>query len=170
LLETYIFSNDVIGKRFRDVLTKKASEGVKVKLLLDAWGSPVKKSFFSKFLKSGGELKKVREIRYVFNMFSANHERDHKKLLIIDEKITYIGSCNITRSCINWRELVLRIYGGFGSRFAKFFNYTWDNKKIKDNIQNILDGNFQILYDFPSNPKSIVENKYLELIIMLKKN
>jgi cardiolipin synthase len=169
LLETYIFRKDSVGKRFLDALTLKAKEGIKVKLLLDAWGTPLKKSYFSKFIKSGGELKKVRELRYVFNWFSKNHERDHKKLLIVDDKITYVGSCNITAECLNWRELVLRLDGEISKRFKKFFYFTWESAKIGENLKDFLQGDFQILYDSPSSPFRNVENRYKELIDGAKK-
>jgi len=35
-IETYKFSNDNLGERFRDALTRKAREGVKVKLMIDS--------------------------------------------------------------------------------------------------------------------------------------
>jgi len=169
LLETYIFRKDAVGKRFIEALTLKAKEGVKVKLLLDSWGTSLKKSHFSKLIKNGGELKKVREIRYVFNWFSKNHERDHKKLLIIDDKITYVGSCNITSECLNWRELVLRLEGEISQRFKKFFYFTLENAKIVNNLKEIFQGDFQILYDFPSSKFRLGEQKYKELIDSAKK-
>ena len=46
-LETYKFANDHMGVKFRDALTRKAREGVKVKLMIDSWGrGPVTDSFF----------------------------------------------------------------------------------------------------------------------------
>ena len=45
-LETYKFANDHMGIRFRDALTKKSKEGVKVKILIDSWGKgPVSETF-----------------------------------------------------------------------------------------------------------------------------
>jgi cardiolipin synthase len=40
-VETYKFGSGNIGERFRDVLTQKAEEGVKVKILIDSWGAQV---------------------------------------------------------------------------------------------------------------------------------
>src|SRR3989344_6348799 len=108
-LETYIYDKDKIGNRFLSALIKKAKEGVKIKLFIDAWGSTVKKDYFEKLIRLGGEVKFFREFRYVIRIFSKNHERNHRKLLIVDNKISYIGSANITASCLNWRELVIRL-------------------------------------------------------------
>ena len=57
-LETYKFANDDIGVKFRDALTRKAREGVKVKLMIDSWGrGPVSDSFFVGLVKYGGDVK-----------------------------------------------------------------------------------------------------------------
>ena len=63
-LETYKFANDHIGIKFRDALTKKANEGVDVKILIDSWGrGPVSESFFEDMVKFGGEVKFFEKIR-----------------------------------------------------------------------------------------------------------
>ena len=46
-LETYRFNNDSIGIRFKDALTRKSKEGVKIKLLMDSWGTSLPSSFFA---------------------------------------------------------------------------------------------------------------------------
>jgi len=53
LLETYIYDNDKIGKKFRNLLVKKARQGIKVFLLIDAWGSKADKLFFNNLEKAG---------------------------------------------------------------------------------------------------------------------
>ena len=170
LLETYIFGGDAVGKEFIDALTEKAKEGVKVKLLLDAWGTRTKRRFFYKFVKAGGEIKFFREFKYVLEIFGKNHERNHKKLLIIDDKITYVGSANITTMGLAWRELVLRLEGKITLRFKRFFNNTWANKRIfKTNFKKFLKGDFQIVYDVPSESFRLVEEKYRYLINSAKK-
>jgi cardiolipin synthase len=44
--EVYKFYDDEIGERFRDALTRKAKEGVDVKLLIDSWGTDVADRFW----------------------------------------------------------------------------------------------------------------------------
>ena len=52
-LETYKFSNDHMGVRFRDAITRKAKEGIAVKLLIDSWGKgPISETFFSDLIQS----------------------------------------------------------------------------------------------------------------------
>ena len=51
-VETYKFGGGNIGERFRDVLTRKAKEGVEVKILIDSWGAQVSQSFFKELESS----------------------------------------------------------------------------------------------------------------------
>lgn len=174
LLETYIFDQDKIGLLFKKALIKRAKEGVKIKLLIDSWGSTAKKDFFSELIKLGAEVRYFREFKYLIRIIGENHERNHRKLLIIDNKIVYIGSINITYSCISWRELALRIEGNIANSFEASFLKTWENnqkisgKKFKDKL--ILFKNFKILNEFPSLIHKITENKYLKLISNARNN
>ncbi len=108
-LEMYKFGHDGNGERFRDLLVKKCAEGLQVKLLLDSWGTPPNPAFFGEISKNGGEVRYFKKIRFFLDFFTKNHRRNHRKLLIIDDRITYIGSANITSYSMNWRELVLKL-------------------------------------------------------------
>ncbi|MFV5772186.1 phospholipase D-like domain-containing protein, partial [Pediococcus acidilactici] len=53
----YIYRSDALGEEVRDALTEAARRGVKVRALLDAWGSTqVSSSFFQNLKKAGGEI------------------------------------------------------------------------------------------------------------------
>src|SRR5210317_983277 len=108
-IETYKYGSGNIGERFRDVLTKKAEEGVEVKVLIDSWGSSVSHSFFKELIKFGGEVRFFMKIRFFWDFFTKNHRRNHRKLLLIDDKITYLGSSNIAGHSLNWCESMLRM-------------------------------------------------------------
>lgn len=170
-LETYIYDDDEIGKKFRDLLIKKAKQGLKIKLLLDAWGGTSKKPFFEKLIKAGAEVRFFREIRYFIRIFSKNHERNHRKLLVIDNHITYIGSMNITARCLDWRELVLRIKGSISCDFAKSFYQSWQmyGKLDKKRLKTIVHKEFEIIQDIPSYLGRATENKLYKLISKAKK-
>lgn len=170
-LETYIYDNDKIGRKFRDALVKKASEGVKIKVLVDSFGSTVRKDFFKKLVKNGGEVRFFKEVRYVIRIFSKNHERNHRKILIIDDCITYIGSINITSSCLNWRELVLRFNEPLTEHFIESFNYSWDSFQLisEKKIELKIHRGFEILHDIPRDPRKMTQSKYSNLIKDAKK-
>ena len=172
-LQTYKFTNDSIGQKFRDELTKKAKQGLEVLLLIDSWGAGISKSFFSEFVNSGGKLKFFEKIKLSFDIFSRNHRRNHRKLLIIDSQITYIGSANLTAYCINWRECVIKITNGITHKFEKIFlndfeisNKFYQNKKLSTRLIRFND--IEIIRDVPSNIRQPVREKFKKLIILAK--
>lgn len=168
-IETYKFGNDAIAKDFRDLLIAKARDGVKVKLLIDSWGTAVGRSFFIDLIKAGGEVRFFEKIVFAFDFFTRNHRRDHRKLLLIDDRISYIGSNNFTEYSLNWRELVLRIEGGIAIPFKKIFlqsrrvfdKYLYD-KIFYTKLMRYND--FEIVRDIPTMTIQKIKNKYIRLI------
>lgn len=170
-LETYKFANDHMGVKFRDALTRKAREGVHVKLLIDSWGrGPVSDSFFEGLIKHGGEVKFFEKIRLNTDIFTRGHRRDHRKIIIIDDNISYIGSMNITGYNLNWRELALRIKGELSVHFRKVFlqNYETINPYLIPNklafTRTLKMDDWEIVRDVPSIPLQRMKKKYLQMI------
>ncbi len=168
-----IFTNDSVGQNFRDELTQKAKQGLEVLVLIDSWGAGVSESFFAEFINYGGKLKFFEKIKFSFDIFSRNHRRNHRKLLIIDSDITYIGSANITGYCINWRECVVRIRNDIAHKFEKIFlndfeisNKFYQNKKLSTRL--IRHNDIEIIRDVPSNIRQPVRGKYKKLITTAK--
>jgi len=55
-----------MGERFRDALTRKAKEGVQVRILIDSWGKgPVSDDFFEGLIRNGGEVKFFEKIKII---------------------------------------------------------------------------------------------------------
>jgi cardiolipin synthase len=168
-LETYRFEHDPIGVKFKNALVRKAQEGLKVMLLLDAWGTSVSKSFFRDLISAGGQVKYFKKLRLTINFFSANHERDHRKLLLIDGHISYISSMNISNYNLNWREFSLRMNGEITLAFEKLFHqnyylkntYKFDKRRHTRSIK--LD-RFEIVRDVPSVRIQRIRKKLLALI------
>lgn len=168
-LEIYRFRNDPVGIRFRNNLVKKQREGVKVKLLIDSWGASSSYSFFQELIDAGGELRFFKKIRFNWDGFTKNHRRDHRKILIIDDHITYIGSANITDYSLNWRESMFRIKGDITKKFKTVFigNYRIYNKYFYDKLsytKTIHYNNLAILRDVPALAFQPVRKKFLEYI------
>lgn len=173
-LETYRFENDPVGIKFRDILTKQAKKGIKVTLLMDAWGTSLTEKFFKPLIDAGGKVRFFKKIRLSLNFISANHERDHRKLLVIDNKVSYISSINISNYNLNWRELSLRIKGGLsqGLLEAILKNYRLRNIYKLDKKRHtrvIRFDEFEIIRDVPSILIQKIKNKYLKLIKQAKK-
>lgn len=172
LLETYIYSDDKIGRLFRDELMKKAVEGVKIKVLIDGWGTEVNRKFFRGLTGLGAKVRFFREFKYTWSFIDSNYERNHRKLLIIDGKISYIGSINITARCMNWSELVLRIEDDIGMAFRRSFNRSWKKFNFwgKRRVRKIVHKGYEVLQGFPSKLKySRFEKRYRKLIRGAKK-
>ncbi len=168
-IEIYRFVNDPIGIRFRDYLIKKAKEGVKVKLLIDSWGASSNYHFFSELIENGGELRFFKKIKFSWDTFTKNHRRDHRKIIIIDNDITYIGSGNISGYALNWRESMFRIKGSIAKKMTKIFfeNYDIYNKFFYDKneyTKSVKYHNYLILRDVPALRFQPVQKKLLELI------
>ena len=177
LLETYKFANDHMGERFRDALTRKAKEGVKVRILIDSWGKgPISENFFTKLIKYGGELKFFEKIKINSDLFTRGHRRDHRKILVIDDTISYLGSANITGYNLNWRELALRTEGNLALVMKKVFMETFEafNPYIISNkftfTRTIYHGDFEIMRDVPSLPLQRIRKKYAQMIKQAKKS
>jgi len=165
-LETYIYDDDRVGRIFRKYLEKKVKEGVEVKVLVDAWGSGAKKDFFKRLKETGGEIRFFREFKYAIRIFSKNQERNHRKLLLIDNRISYLGSINITESCLKWRELVLRMEGGITEHFVESFKKSWEThgKFSAKRINKLVHRGFEIIQDTPSKISKPTERGYVRLI------
>jgi len=95
-LETYIYQEDLIGRRIGNALKKAAHRGVKVYLLLDGFGS---QDFSATFLQ-GFQLAGVNVMFYRQKIspwtFKKNRlRRLHRKVVVIDGKVGFVGGINI---------------------------------------------------------------------------
>ena len=108
-IEMYIMVDDMQGNKFIEILKRKAREGVKVKLVLDSFGSfSLSNDAISELRKSGAEVL----------FFSRFLHRMHRKILIVDENILITGGVNIHRSAEGWEDLSLRVKSRFVVRVA----------------------------------------------------
>jgi cardiolipin synthase len=168
-LEIYKFYDDEIGKRFREALIRKAKEGVEVKLLIDSWGAGVPDEYFKELTDRGGQVRFFLKIKVVIDFFTKNHRRNHRKILVIDDMISWIGSANIAAYSLTWRELMLRIEGSLAVSFRKVFNLDFRlyNRYIFEKnsyIRLIRHDDFQIVRDVPSITKKRVNKKFIQMI------
>lgn len=175
LLETYRVGNDTIGIKFRDALTEMARKGVKVKVLIDSWGGKsLSDHFFDELIEYGGEVRYFKKLKYNIDFFTKGHRRNHRKTLIIDDEISYVGSTNLTEYNLNWREMVLRLKGDIAETFKKLFNEDFKiyNKSLinkTSNSRTVNHSTCQILRDVPSITNQKVMKKFVQLIKHAKK-
>lgn len=173
-IETYRFRNDAIGMRFRDALVKKAKEGVKIKLLLDSWGTSLPDSFFDELIQHGGEVRFFKKLKLFFDWFTKNHRRNHRKITLIDDEISYLGSANIAAHSVHWRELVIRMKGSMALTLKKCFQDSYELfkkysfKKLAQKKIIHYQG-FEIIQDIPSVYRQKIKRRYEQLILSAKK-
>lgn len=169
-IETFRVGKDKIGDKFRKALTKKAAQGVRIKLLIDYWGAgPIDHDYFKKLIKNGGQVRFFEKIKFNTDLFTRGHRRNHRKLLLIDDEITYIGSSNLTGYNMEWRESVLRMKSDITPVFVKIFNQDFKNynKYVFSSTykaRTIKHNDFEIIRDIPSITKKLINNKFIKLI------
>jgi cardiolipin synthase A/B len=145
-LETYIFEDDEVGRRFADLLLEKQSEGVQVNLIYDSVGCLNTPAAFFQRLRDGG----IKALEYnPINPAKAQKgwmvtHRDHRKILIVDGSIAFTGGVNISRVYSSssfsageheeqieeaWRDTHVQIEGPAAAEFQKLFLDTWARQR-----------------------------------------
>jgi cardiolipin synthase len=162
-LEMYIFladtkkSHDFIGK-----LRAKAHAGVRVIIVADAFGSKLLKAEIAHTVTKSG-------IEFIF--FSHWLRHIHRKILIVDEKVAFIGGVNIGRRFKNWSDLQLEMHGRTVKSLMQSFAYTYalaggKDKKILSYRQKKLAGKlkFWLLEHWPTRNIYTLKNHYIQKI------
>jgi len=131
-LASFIFRYDQIGQELVNALLHHASNGIKIRLLLDYIGSHSFPKKIQKKLKAAGiELGFTAKPTFPFTLYSLNR-RNHHKTVVIDGRIGYFGGFNIGDDYIgnksvmgDWRDYHLRLEGDGVQNLQKQFLYDW---------------------------------------------
>jgi cardiolipin synthase len=95
-LETYIFSDDLTGRRIRDALVAAALRGIEARLVIDGFGSnELPDGWWDDFEQAGGELRVYRPERRWWPLKRSRLRRLHRKLAVVDGQIAFVGGINI---------------------------------------------------------------------------
>ncbi len=131
-MEFFIVSDGILMKRVFDVLSKKASRGVDVRIIYDDMGSH--KTFSYKMKRKLREANiKLLPFNRLVPVFSIGlNYRDHRKIVVIDGKIAYTGGCNFADEYINekrlygyWKDSGIRLIGSAVDGFTLIFLRQW---------------------------------------------
>ena len=132
-LENYIFTSDEVGHRFADALSKKASEGVTVRVLYDWFGClNVRRPFWGAMRAAGVEVRAVNPLSLGAPLGVAR--RDHRKLLAVDGVYASTGGVCISDGWLvsdpdtglAYRDTAVRVTGPAVADLEKAFAGTWD--------------------------------------------
>src|SRR5690554_88816 len=100
-IEYYIYENDEIGNQLVQVLIDKAKEGVEVRFIYDDYGGRnIRKNIVKKLIDSGVEAHPFYKINLIMLANRLNY-RNHRKIIIVDGVVGYIGGINVSDKYIN---------------------------------------------------------------------
>lgn len=186
-IQYYIIKDDVLFKRIKDVLMRKAAEGVEVRILYDAMGCRTVKKRCWLELNAVGILTSEFFPAALGRLHLRMNYRNHRKIVVIDGKVGYVGGFNIGKEYIGleerfgyWRDTHLRITGSavnaLGLRFALDWNYaSKENLFMSDKYMNLEKTEskqhceVQIVSSGPDSRYRNIRDNYLRLIGKAKK-
>lgn len=181
-IQYYIIKNDILFERIRRELVKKAAEGVEVRILFDSMGCrTVSHTYWEQLQKEGIQTAEFFPAFFKRLQLRINY-RNHRKIVVIDNKIGYVGGFNIGREYIGmddkfgyWRDTHLRIQGsGILSLHLRFL-LDW-NYAAKENLfgerkyfATLYPGGrdeclMQIISSGPDTARQQIRDNYLQLI------
>lgn len=146
-LESYIIEDDEVGGQFADLLLATQARGVQVNLIYDSVGAfNTPKSYFERLIQGGVAVLEFNPLNplLVKKEWLLNN-RDHRKLLVVDGKVAFLGGINISsvyssgsilhRSVkehpekLAWRDTHLQVDGPVVGEFQKLFLQTWQKQR-----------------------------------------
>ena len=132
-LEAYIFWSDEVGTRFRDALAERATQGVEVRVLLDAIGSPgrrMKAGDVDVLRKAGCHVEFFHSMK-PWMLWVFNH-RNHRRVLVVDGTLGFTGGVGFADpwrgnadSKEHWRDTQLRLEGPAVRGLQRAFQENW---------------------------------------------
>jgi cardiolipin synthase len=130
-MEFYIIEDDKIGNEIKDILIRKAKEGVSVRVIYDDVGSwSLSWRFIRAIRKANGKIKPFMKVRFPFLSSKLNY-RNHRKILIIDGKIAFMGGINIADRYItggvfgHWADTHMKLEGESVQSLQAIFMVDW---------------------------------------------
>ena len=140
-LETYIYWSGTVGQQFAEALAERARAGVKVHVLVDWLGArKLDTRQFDRMRQAGIELYRYNPLVW-YNPARLNH-RDHRKLLVVDGKVGFIGGVGIADiwlgdadSPTHWRDSQFRVAGPAVGQMQAAFMDNWMKTSAR-----VLDG------------------------------
>ncbi|HET9249069.1 MAG TPA: phospholipase D-like domain-containing protein [Actinomycetota bacterium] len=137
---TFVYWRGRIGTAFAEALSARARAGVRVRVLLDAWGShPIDRGLIQMMEDAGVHVRWFRPLHRLA-LTKANH-RTHRKVMVVDEAIAFTGGVGIAdewdgdaRNEREWRDTHFRLRGPAvdGLRAAFLDNWIETDPEIFD--------------------------------------
>lgn len=181
----FIFKADEVGRQLKEILIRKAKEGIEIRFMYDSLGSiKLPFSFVSELRAAGVEVRAYDPVN-TFWLSRRLNWRNHRKVVVIDGKIGHTGGLNIgneyrsvTEKFSYWRDTNIRIKGPLVCELQESFLYDWI---FFDKSPKSLDTFFQqrsryfsketfgaetgqVVYGGPYDQEKMIRETILELI------
>jgi cardiolipin synthase A/B len=132
-LLTFIFQSDQIGCEVLDLLSRKAREGIQVRLLYDAMGSRrLSQRRLAGLRAAGGQALPFMPLSPFRRRMQVNL-RNHRKVLVVDGQVGFVGGLNVGDEYLGlvpsfgfWRDTHLRLEGPAVADLQRVFAEDWD--------------------------------------------
>ena len=130
-IDTFIISDDPLGRLIADALIDKARQGIEVRLIYDdvgSWRTP--NSFFTRMRNEGVEVYAFMPVRFPAFTSRVNY-RNHRKICVIDGEVGFIGGMNIARRYVqgtpklSWRDTHVKLTGAAVYGLQRAFLVDW---------------------------------------------
>ncbi|MCL2363805.1 MAG: cardiolipin synthase [Defluviitaleaceae bacterium] len=188
-LEYFIISESFMWDTLLEALIRKAKSGVEIRLIVDDFGSQhLFTNRYMRHLRAQG----IRVMRFnplVPFLFSFMNTRDHRKVLVIDSQVAFVGGLNISDEYINrtdkfgiWKDTGVKLTGEAVWSCTLMFTEMWDtfsapHDRINDHAQYKAPpqpvygrGGLVLPYgDTPLDHEQLGENIYIEILNQAKR-
>ena len=129
LLETFIWKDDTLGNAFKERLIAKAEAGVAVYVIFDDFANLVVPRAFKRFPPSVHVLEYGSFTGPLGLLDPRNYARDHRKLLVVDGTMAFVGGYNIGDLYQReWRDTHVRVRGEEAARLGQAFIDFWNRQ------------------------------------------
>jgi len=131
-IEFYIVSDDKIGNRIKDILIEKAKAGIEVRFVFDDVGSwSLPKKYIRSLAEAGISIHPFLEVKFPMLTSKVNY-RNHRKLIVVDGKVGFVGGMNIADRYIEgneelgpWRDTMIKLRGEAVHSLQVIFLVDW---------------------------------------------
>ena len=185
-MEYFIVEESYMWNSILELLEEKVKEGVEVRFMYDGMCSLSLLPYdYPKTLeKKGIKCKMFSPLRPVLS--TAQNNRDHRKILVIDGKVAFNGGINLGDEYINrlekyghWKDTAIMLTGDAVKSFTLMFLQMWNiNEKNHDNFEKYISiekeeqdtiGYVMPYGDSPLDNENVGENVYLDILATAKK-
>lgn len=184
----YIWLDDETGRGVAAALIRAASRGVSVHAMADGLGSRkfVRSKWWREMREAGVKLSVALPIKWVIDtiFFSRLDLRNHRKITVIDSRITWCGSQNcadpefrVKANYAPWVDIMLRLEGPVVAQCQLLFASDWllnSGDEVPDSFEmkaNEMDNGFpaQLFADGPTERRGATSQLFATLLTLAKK-